>query len=278
MSRVLARIVTKYGFGTLIFWGIIIVGGIIGAIALYWVYYKLVLEKKFDQFGEQNLAPEKKQKYLAATAVYSVDPYSTMFCLKSYALRSKSAVEQQKQIFLQDWNIYNNDSAIHKLEHLIKSGHREELDAVLSLDQLHSREVSDPRLLKLVENAKRITVLNQNGDEVEIDENAIYKCPGIQAWDYFRGAHVARVCYNLGFLSEEETWHYLEYFSKQLKSEFRNWEEASFSFLLGRYLWSGDEDQEIFIDRIKRQFTNYTKKERSKGKVTLWQKFSLNSM
>ncbi|GGC94355.1 DUF1266 domain-containing protein [Enterococcus wangshanyuanii] len=278
LSRLLSRLFSRTDGESLVGYVGVILLMLVGLVFIYWLYYKFVTDKKIDSFVKANEAPADKQKYLAAASIYSHDPYPTMICLKSFDLEKPFLKLIRRQVFKRDWSITNHQTTIDTLDWLFDSGHRKEIDLSSTLSQLDSRHVVDSHLARLITAANDIQVYNDNGELRKIDENAIYNCKGILAWDALRGANVARVCYNLGYLSEEETWYYLEKFSHQLKENYDNWEEIAFSFLLGRYLWSGDSTQETYIRIITNQFTHYSMPSKSKKEINMWQKFPVSSL
>ncbi|MGH1648642.1 DUF1266 domain-containing protein [Enterococcus gilvus] len=273
ISRISYKFINRYGVNKLVMGIAILLMIVIVAIALHWLYYKLVLEKRFDNFLEENQSPVEKQKFLAAASLYSVDPYTNRICLRSYYLQNKLRIKLQKQAFKSSWSIIDSQTALNVLNELMSAEDSKMYESIF--DQLNANKIYDHGLYKLVNDAENIKV----SEDSNIDPKAIYDCSSIEAWNYIRGANVARISYNLGYLSEDEAWYYLENFTMKLKKTFGTWEAASFSFLLGRFLWSNNEDQSKYIETISSQFTHFEDSVVSKGVYfNMWQRFPLQKM
>ncbi|WP_158963486.1 DUF1266 domain-containing protein [Myroides fluvii] len=58
-------------------------------------------------------------------------------------------------------------------------------------------------------------------------------------WNYGRGAFLARCCFDMGYLTEEEIKDYLEQSYIGIKTYCSSWKEYTVSYIFGRALWSG---------------------------------------
>jgi hypothetical protein len=58
-------------------------------------------------------------------------------------------------------------------------------------------------------------------------------------WNYGRSVFLARCCYELGYLSENELKEYLEKSHTELKKYCSTWKEYTTSYILGRAIWGG---------------------------------------
>ena len=72
------------------------------------------------------------------------------------------------------------------------------------------------------------------------------------AWDIGRTVFVARTCYSLGYITEDEAWNYINYVSDIAKQSFNGWRNYAKSYLLGRAFWGGNEydDFEQFAEVV----------------------------
>jgi len=63
----------------------------------------------------------------------------------------------------------------------------------------------------------------------------------IIAWDLVRAINLARMCHDLEYLSEAETWRYIKAAYGRLEKElsFKSWDDIGISFLFGRFLHFG---------------------------------------
>jgi hypothetical protein len=58
-------------------------------------------------------------------------------------------------------------------------------------------------------------------------------------WNYGRGVFLARCCYELGYLSENELKEYLAKSYTELKKYCSTWQEYTMSYIFGRAIWGG---------------------------------------
>lgn len=58
-------------------------------------------------------------------------------------------------------------------------------------------------------------------------------------WNYGRGAFLARCCFDMGYLTEEELKDYLEKSYIEIKTYCSSWKEYTVSYIFGRALWGG---------------------------------------
>ncbi|PIE83754.1 MAG: hypothetical protein CSA07_05555 [Bacteroidia bacterium] len=75
-------------------------------------------------------------------------------------------------------------------------------------------------------------------------------------WEIGQASMLVRASYDLGHISEEEAWGYLEQAQKLARKNFNSWEEYGMSYLVGRaiQLKDGAEDMPVFVfDLLKNQ-------------------------
>lgn len=61
-------------------------------------------------------------------------------------------------------------------------------------------------------------------------------------WNYGRGVFLARCCYELGYLSQNELIEYLAKSHTELKKYCSTWKEYTTSYILGRAIWGGSNN------------------------------------
>ncbi|UKJ09006.1 DUF1266 domain-containing protein [Solitalea lacus] len=61
-------------------------------------------------------------------------------------------------------------------------------------------------------------------------------------WNYGRGAFLARCCYELGYLSQNELIEYLAKSHTELKKYCSTWKEYTTSYIFGRAIWGGSNN------------------------------------
>lgn len=63
----------------------------------------------------------------------------------------------------------------------------------------------------------------------------------LAAWDYGRAVFVARDCYHVGYLSEEEAWQYITLAVLNATNTYSNWREYIAAYILGRAIGFGSD-------------------------------------
>ncbi|WP_289662810.1 DUF1266 domain-containing protein [Flavobacterium panacagri] len=62
-------------------------------------------------------------------------------------------------------------------------------------------------------------------------------------WNYGRASFIARCCFEMGYLSDNEFKLYLEASYKGLKNHCKTWKEYTSSYIYGRALWGGSHNE-----------------------------------
>jgi hypothetical protein len=65
----------------------------------------------------------------------------------------------------------------------------------------------------------------------------------IDAYNLSRGINLTRWAYQLKFISEEESWQYINKMAHKIFQIYRSWEELSVSYIMGRILYSESIDE-----------------------------------
>lgn len=176
----------------------------------------------------------------------------------------------QKQMMQRNWRISNGEDAIAFMESRMEEGHRKLFNRLLEIyieqdcvDAVHidfsgtefeSREDEDDfedetekdhpdweAVIGFLENLDEIYELDEgNAWFGDMEEDLII---GTDAWDFGRIVFVARVCYTLGYITENQAWNYINKIVGLAKRKFNNWEDYATSYMLGRAMWSGDDGE-----------------------------------
>lgn len=272
---------TEYALYDLIGGGVLLVIGIAVFIRNF-AGAALSLENQQEDFLFKHCAPEEKRPYLAVGALYCLNSYRTVECLNKFYLQEAEDIENGRKNIDEDWGITDANTAIKQLDWLLQSGHRndkktdDKKEAIFA--QINGQLELTDEVSELVIAIQKITYSNWQTKIDYIDPNEIYNCTSISGWDYIRGASVAKDCFNLNYLTEDEAWKYIVAFGKKVKEEFSSWEQLAVSFLIGRYIWSGDPFQEWCIDSFSELFSFYPEEEVNEFKSNIWKKYSISEL
>jgi len=70
---------------------------------------------------------------------------------------------------------------------------------------------------------------------------------GVIGWDCGRLNFVARLCYDAGYISEEQAWTFIDQAYEKAQKTFHSWQELAASYVIGRAVWAGQEDDNFWI-------------------------------
>lgn len=150
------------------------------------------------------------------------------------------------------WGICNKNQAIEILQSLHDRNQDENMNIVYKafedrenyVDILKSNLPKEEGVFEYYLNLFR--ALNNIVPEL-IEQNIITTFSQIKktkdsGWNYGRSAFLARCCYELGYLSENELKEYLAKAYTDLKKYCSTWQEYTTSYIFGRAIWGGSNN------------------------------------
>jgi hypothetical protein len=152
-------------------------------------------------------------------------------------LRSNLLPANLKPLMVEWWGITDRNSALETLDWLRDEGHRTQY-ASMSQFLLTKNVTTCAGLGNPPEGCDDREIRALHDLASSIDSKLDGKT--IAAWDYGRLINVARWCYTLGFINEQETWTYIVPAAQKIQSEYDSWEDYGTHYLLGRGYWLQD--------------------------------------
>lgn len=146
-----------------------------------------------------------------------------------------------KEGLKEDWDIKDRKSAIEVLNWLVNEGHRKDYDEVLKILQ-EGKAKEYEGLEEAEELYKKCNTMLTT--KFKIDKKILDKVT-LMAWDTDRLVNVARWCYYVKYINEEETWKYIEKAKEMAQTSFNSWEEYYASNVYGRSIAYSGEPQEL---------------------------------
>jgi len=147
------------------------------------------------------------------------------------------------------WEITDPQSAMETIGWLLHEGHRGYYDIAVRGSALKgqaqndfileaaSEEIDAGKLAAFVENFQgAFGTLYQ----AEIARKPEEYQANILAWDVGRCVTVARMCFDAGYLTEDQAWEAIHAAAELAKPAYSSWKEFGRSFILGRAMWGGD--------------------------------------
>lgn len=150
------------------------------------------------------------------------------------------------------WEISDQNQAIEMLQSLHNRNQDENLDFVYAafenpenyVDILKSNLSNNDEAFEYYLDLFRIlkNVVPELIEQEIITEFDQLKKAKDSGWNYGRGVFLARCCYELGYISENELVAYLAKSHKELKRYCSTWKEYTTSYIFGRAIWGGQSN------------------------------------
>ena len=237
---------------------------IIGALSFDLSKYKNIFSDSFASLSSQisNSVAELTTVYNSMEVVSEATPTPTPYVYhpptqeqKNYALALGAILSQYnnenintlksnldpvglRPMMNEWWGITNRQSAFEVLDWLKREGHRTEYNTVY--DVLVRGNITSCKDLQDADQS-----LCRDSDIKDIHDIAkeVHDLAGdktLIAWDYGRLISVARWCYTMGWLSEEEAWTYIMPAAIKIQSTYDSFEEFGRHYIYGRAYWMRD--------------------------------------
>lgn len=172
--------------------------------------------KAFLASHPQTPLTEEKKRLLTFGAILSLYRYEDILSLVTDSSMSEYAEGLRDQ-----WDITGREEALETLDTLLSFERSHELDGVL-----HQHMGSDD--LKQLQN----TIAQELGMSLA----QVQATTSTYAWDVCRLVSLAKWCYWLHYISEEEMWKYHQDGAVKAAAAGKDWNDYTVSFLLGRAL------------------------------------------
>jgi hypothetical protein len=132
------------------------------------------------------------------------------------------------------WSSHDRATVRRTLVWLENEGHRHRWE-----EMLQAFEDGDP---ELEEEAFADAELR---DELGVINRYGHVHRGLVAWDLCRAVALVRFAYAGEFLTEAESWQWVERFGAMIRSSFASWREMSDNYMVGREFTSGPPDTDL---------------------------------
>jgi len=187
----------------------------------------------------QNLTPDQ----FAAINIGAINAEQTEYFCDS--LPTGSDVDEIKDNLSNYYDISDRASALETLEWLYTSGHRVYFDVIKGVMSGRDTQINVSSLDAEAESRIREYCSNLQEAIDELIEEKFLKqradlaqC-SILAWDMGRLVLVTRCCFDAGYISDEEAWHYIMNACQASKKQYASWNEFASGYVIGRAMWSG---------------------------------------
>ena len=186
-------------------------------------------DEEYAAWLKANAVPAKYQKYMPIGAVLigtHGEPTET--------LRLFSDADDIEGMLEGGWGIEDAKEGVKMLASLLDGRHSKkfakefELAKAGKFDELDEDDAESYQLC-----AEAIV------EALELPQKLVDNCKTLYAWDLDRIGYLARLFYNVEYITEEEAWQWMEKAAVKVKENFPSWEDYFVSLLLGRALAMG---------------------------------------
>jgi hypothetical protein len=220
-----------------------------------------------------NLTPEQYRK-LVVGAIYSEQQSAYVNSLETGLEKSKV-----KKIVNEWWGIYDKQEALDKLDYLYQKGFAYYFpivyNAFLSNNENEQKTIIINGLLPEEDKNRIPQQMDEMSEELkedigkafsqltnlketfaELKEDKIIETNedllryGVEGWDHGRLNFLARICYDIGYLTEEQAWFFIDRAYHDSKKAFTSWNDFAKSYVIGRALWGGSDSDNSGIAAI----------------------------
>ena len=178
------------------------------------------------------------------------------------SLETGMAKGDLREILENWWGISNRGEALETLSYLSVKGFRFYLPTVFKaynspqaaqsdmiLSQFAEREDVEKAFSQLKHLAETMDELTAGG--IITGKNDILKY-GTIGWDCGRLVFVTRLCFDAGYINEQEAWAHIDSAYALARNTFRGWDTYAKSYIIGRSLWGGKDAYNTGIMSIAR--------------------------
>jgi len=234
-----------------------------GAVMIFFIFWRLIpfikKVKKVSQglfskiyMNKKGTLNKEQYRKLVVGAIYSEQQTSFINSLTTGL--SKAEIQEK----LSDWwGINNSEEANESLNYLHTKGFRFYFETVLKAYNVTDEEEQKAIIIsgfdeldddyeedihKAYQQLKHLqeTWSSLTTNNIISTKEELVKYNNI-GWDCGRMTFLSRLCYDAGYISENDAWKYIEDAYKLTCENFNDWEGFSKSYIIGRGMWGGTE-------------------------------------
>ena len=206
-------------------------------------FKKLIKVLMSGKYSKNTKAEELTTEQYTSLNIGAINAEQTMSFYNSLATGvDKSETTQNLANY---YEIDDRETALETLQWFLDSGHRVFYEAIKGAVSEQSTNLNG----ELLDNEQKESAqeymqnLNETIEDLEgngfIQNRADITKLSILAWDMGRLVLVARCCYDLGYITEDEAWDILKKAKDESCKVYKDWSEFGAGYIIGRCMWSG---------------------------------------
>ncbi len=229
-------------------------------------YYKTFVVKIY--FNNNSTLTNEQYKKISIGAIYSEQQTAFINSLETGLDKDKIDT-----ITGQWWGINTPEEAMDTLEYLQNKGFayyfpyayrafltndEEQKKNIIINGLVPDRELSEKEEEEIREDIQKAYNQQHNLTETfeELKEDKIIenkediKQYGVVGWDCGRLNFLSRLCYDAGFITEEQAWYFINSAYDLAQKTFNSWDDFAKSYVIGRAMWGGKDNHNSGIASI----------------------------
>ena len=194
-----------------------------------------------EEYRRNPVPQNLKLQQLTAINIGAINAEQTGYYCDSLSTGGRAA--EIKENLSEYYGIVDRDSAFETLNWLCSEGHRKYFDIIKKtiLNKAESMGIVEAADIEHVQIyfSNLQEALPELIQENILCSKADLSNSSIAAWDMGRLVLVTRCCFDVGYISEQEAWDYINRAYKVCKENYSSWEQLANGYLIGRAMWSG---------------------------------------
>ncbi len=212
-----------------------------------------------EEYRRNPVSQNLKLQQLTAISIGAINAEQTGYFCDSLSTGGRAT--EIKENLSEYYGIVDRDSAFETLNWLCLEGHRKYFDIIKktilnkaeSMGIIEAADIEHVQIYfsnlqaALPEFIEHVQIYFSNLQAALpelIQENILcskadLSNSSIAAWDMGRLVLVTRCCFDVGYISEQEAWDYINRAYKVCKENYSSWEQLANGYLIGRAMWSG---------------------------------------
>lgn len=196
-----------------------------------------------EEYRKNPIPQDLTSEQFAAINIGAINAEQTEYFCDS--LTTGSAVNEIKDNLSNYYDISNRNSALETIEWLYTRGHRVYFDVIKGViaglsTQINVNGLDEDAEYRIQEYCSNLQEsIDELIEEKFLKQRADLAQCSILAWDMGRLVLVTRCCFDAGYISDEEAWHYILNARKTSKEQYTSWDDFASGYVIGRAMWSG---------------------------------------
>lgn len=198
-----------------------------------------------EDYKKNPVPRELTEEQLAGISIGAINSEQTGYYCDS--LETGAEIPDIKENLEDYYGITDSASAIDTLDWLLKRGHRVYFDAIKDVASGRGAgvNVSGPESGEQERVGEYISNLEEASDDLAEEDYIKSKSDladiSVTAWDMGRLVLVTRCCFDVGYISEDDAWRYINSARISCREQYGSWKELARGYVVGRAMWSGSD-------------------------------------